>query len=414
MNHAARISVCMLTTSFPRFEGDMAGRPVYELCRELSQSAHITVLAPHAPGFPKQEQMAGCFVHRFRYFWPERLERLAYGSAGIPANLRNGLLPKAQVLPLVVSFLIQAFHRCIGCDIIHAHFAPSAVIGAAVKAVTRKPLVITLRGTGARLLAGPVLKALLRRADAVISPHPELTRLAASCGCARIDEIPNPIDLSRFSPLHGALATDASRLNDRPVVVFVGRLVDFKDPETFVRSVPFVRKRLPRAHFCVVGDGPLLPRLKALADSLGCSGCVEFTGYDPDVLPHLRRASVYVACSPVENVWSNSLVEAMSCGLPCVVTDVGFSRQELEPSGAAVLVKPRDPEGMGLAISGVLADPDRASQLGEGARGLVAREGFSKQAVGAATLRLYERLLAVRADRTFKERGSPPAATAAR
>ena len=374
----------------------MAGRPVYELCKGLVGQARVTVLAPHAPGLPRRERMSGCTVHRCQYFWPSALEQLAYGSAGIPSNLRRGLLPKIQVGPFLAAFTAQALRLCRGSDIVHAHFAPTGAVGLMCKALARKPLVLTLRGTGARLMAGRPLQALLSRADAVISPHPELTRLARSWGRACVDEIPNPVDLSRFRPQSNASRTGPRGPATPAVVTFVGRLVEFKDTETFVRAVPFAMAGAPHARFQVVGDGPLLAKLRGLARLLGCADSVEFTGYRPDVLPALQRSSVFVACSQVENIWSNSLVEAMACAVPCIVTDAGLSRQALAGRDAAVLVRPGDPEQLGRAISALLRDEARRTDLGDRGRSLVLALGFSRDTAAAATLSVYDRVLGQR------------------
>ena len=393
--HSKHLSVAMLTTSYPQRSGDMAGRPVHELCRMLvEEGVRVTVLAPHAPGLSRREIVDDVRIVRFKYFWPAGSQCLAYGNAGILSNLRGRILPWFQILPFLVSFLINAFRVVRSADIVHAHFAPTGYVGILACRLARKPIVLTLRGTGARLLAGRALKWLLRRVDAVVSPHPELTQLANACGRTDVSEILNPIDVSRFSDAaqHRRLHGDQQ---SRPVITFIGRLVPFKAPETLLRAVPFVIQKQPDVLFDIVGDGPLLGSLKQLAHELSCESSVRFLGYKPDILPFLNRDTVFIACSKIENIWSNSLVEAMSCELPIVATDVGFTRQELGKRDIGYLVEPGNEQVLASAICSLLADRERRIDMGGKGCRFAREKGFSRDAVAKTTLSLYEQVLAM-------------------
>ena len=97
------MKICMLTSIFPRFKGDHcgAGTTIYEMAKKLS-SQHgldMSVVAPNYYRIPKYEVMEGVKVYRFSYFFPRKLQKLAY-DAGIPTNLRKFKLAKIQ-LPLV-------------------------------------------------------------------------------------------------------------------------------------------------------------------------------------------------------------------------------------------------------------------------------------------------------------------------
>ena len=87
LDPSPRKRVLVLASTFPRWPNDTEPPFVYNLCRSLADSFAITVLAPHAPGALAFEQMGDVSVHRFRYMWPERLEKLAYG--GILPNLKR-------------------------------------------------------------------------------------------------------------------------------------------------------------------------------------------------------------------------------------------------------------------------------------------------------------------------------------
>ena len=84
---APRTSILVLTSTFPRWKGDVEPPFVHELARRLTDSFDVHVLAPHAPGSKCHEILDGVHVHRFRY-GPAILERLAY-QGGILANLKK-------------------------------------------------------------------------------------------------------------------------------------------------------------------------------------------------------------------------------------------------------------------------------------------------------------------------------------
>jgi hypothetical protein len=98
------VEVGVLTTGFPRREGDLAGNFVFFCCRALrARGLGISVVAPHTPGTPVTESIGGVPVRRFRYFYPSSLERVAYRD-GTPANLRRSGLAWLGLPPFALSF----------------------------------------------------------------------------------------------------------------------------------------------------------------------------------------------------------------------------------------------------------------------------------------------------------------------
>lgn len=106
------MKVCILTTSFPLGKGDISGMFVLEQARHLiKHGAAVCVVAPHHDGVVHHEDMNGIEVHRFRYFLPEKLQKLCYGS-GIPNNIREFPWTKLQLPLLVFLFTIHASQVC--------------------------------------------------------------------------------------------------------------------------------------------------------------------------------------------------------------------------------------------------------------------------------------------------------------
>ena len=94
--------VTILTTSFPRFHGDNAGRFVFNFARELYQSGiKVRVVAPQDSAVEKDTHPF--LVEHFRYFFPESWQSLAYG-AGIASRLKNNCFRIFQLPFFLLSF----------------------------------------------------------------------------------------------------------------------------------------------------------------------------------------------------------------------------------------------------------------------------------------------------------------------
>ncbi len=148
-------------------------------------------------------------------------------------------------------------------------------------------------------------------------------------------------------------------------LVHVGRLVPLKDHATLLQAVALTRRHHPDVQLWIVGGGPLESSLKQLASELGLNGCVAFFAEQADVSPFLLAADLFVSSSVTEGL-PVSLLEAMSVGLPAVVTDVGGMGEIARLSGAVTLVPSSDPEGMAAALCYAVArrqELPRMSQL---------------------------------------------------
>ncbi|MFH2204677.1 MAG: glycosyltransferase [Elusimicrobiota bacterium] len=155
--------------------------------------------------------------------------------------------------------------------------------------------------------------------------------------------------------------------DDAPWIGNLAALVPHKDQATLLRSIPFVRRSLPNAHFAIIGDGPLAAELRNLAADLGVQDAVVFTGYVPDPRPWLQALDVYVQSSWGEGMGS-VLLEAMACRIPIVATTAGGIPEVVEHGRTALLVEPRSPERLGRAIADALIDRDGAARRARAAR----------------------------------------------
>jgi glycosyltransferase involved in cell wall biosynthesis len=147
-------------------------------------------------------------------------------------------------------------------------------------------------------------------------------------------------------------------------LLHVGRLAPLKDHATLLQAVALTRALHPDMQLWIVGDGPLEASLRKLTDHLGLNECVTFFGEQADVSPFLLAADLFVSSSVTEGL-PVSLLEAMSAGLPALVTNVGGMGEIARLSGAVILVPASDPEAMAGALCGAFVGRQELSKMGQ-------------------------------------------------
>jgi len=158
---------------------------------------------------------------------------------------------------------------------------------------------------------------------------------------------------------------------DAPLIVTAGRLETQKGLSYLLEAAALVQRELPAARFLIVGDGPLLQRLRAQAEQLGLAKVVRFTGWRDDVLRLIRAADVFCLASLWES-FGLVLAEAMSLSKPVVATNVDGIPEVVANGDTGLLVPPRDPPALAAALLTVLRDAALAARLGQAGRQRVA------------------------------------------
>jgi glycosyltransferase involved in cell wall biosynthesis len=390
------MKVCLLTTSFPRFEGDYAGVFVFDLATWLrKQGIEVEVVAPYEVGIPKSEVMNGIKVSRFRYMIPRRWQRIAY-LGGIPANLRRYWLARAQLPLFFLAFFFRALRACRGCDVIHAYWIFGGLVAALLSAVTAKPAVLTVQGSDINVLyenrwLRRFRAFVVRRVAKIIAVSNPLAERVRELGAEadKVAMIPNGADTSIFA--------DCS--SDNPFqsrLVWVGRLSREKGVRYLIEAMAKVVKEFPQAQLTLVGDGPLRGDVERRISELALTENVQLTGMvsHEDIPGYLSRSDLLVLPSLSEGL-PLVLVEAMSAGKPVVATRVGGIPDVLCENGGeqtGTLVDPGDSQALAQAISTMLNDPEKARLMGRNGRRRVERV-YAWPTIAQQTAELYESLL---------------------
>lgn len=224
----------------------------------------------------------------------------------------------------------------------------------------------------------------------------------------RIRQLYSGVDVERFGP-GGPRATDAARAEEGagagrgPTLGTIGRLDPVKNQEVLLEAFARLRQRHAGLRLVIVGDGPLRGHLQSRAQSLGVAGDVTFTGSRTDTPELLRSFDVFVLPSVNEGI-SNTILEAMACGVPVVASGVGGNPELVVDGVCGSLYDPADPQALQQAILPYLGDPALRERQGRAARERVV-QNFSLDSMVGRYLALYDELLAASPARGGQGRG---------
>jgi glycosyltransferase involved in cell wall biosynthesis len=337
------MKVAVFTTSYPRHEGDLAGRFVYDLVRRLRE--HEVEIEVVGPGAYRDYGLTGS------------------ESAGLVASVRR----KPWLGPPLAASMIRTLRRVArDADLVHANW----LAGAKIARFSGRPFVVTLHGSGtagrfsdlALAERSPgLVRRLLRPTRAVICCSQALAAAMREIGVANVHEIPYGVEIP----------VEQGAEDEPPSVLFAGRL----SPEKRIDVVAAATEGLPRI---VAGDGPLRD---LLPDALGFVPQNELFGlYD--------RAAVVLLTSEREGL-PNVVLEAMARGRTVVSTPVGGIPSVIEDGATGLLVPVGDVGATRAALERALTDAELRKRVGAAARERV-REYCSWDTVTERTLEVYE------------------------
>lgn len=219
-------------------------------------------------------------------------------------------------------------------------------------------------------------------------------------GSKSVTQIYNGVDQQIFLPRSPDLPSPADlpaefRADNTFVIGCVGRLAAVKDQACLIDAFA----QLQRSHgdlgvnwrLMVVGDGPLRVQLEQQVRDLGLVTQVWFAGDRTDIAPLLRNMDVFVLPSLAEGI-SNTLLEAMSTGLPVVATCVGGTPEIVEDGIQGYLIPSQQPDRLASAIVDLVTDQESRETMGHNARAKI-EQYFSWDSTVKRYAFVYDQLL---------------------
>ena len=355
------MKVVVLTTSYPRFAGDAAGRFVADAVERVrARGVDVHVVSPAASAaWPRTRTRGGRSGEpggspdgrHYAHFG------IAYG-AGVLGNLRRRPWLALLVPAMVAAFVRAARAAARDADLVHAHWLPAGAAGLA----TGRPVVVQVWGTDLELArrAPRLARAVLARAHLVVAASHALADAARALGARDVRVIPSGVDL----------ASEVGQEAEPPYVLYAGRL----SPEKGVLELVAAADGM---NLVVAGDGPLRKRVP------------QARGFVPHAeLQELYARAAVVACPSHREGFGVACLEAMAHGKPVVAGAVGGLLDLVVDGETGIHVPPRDVEALRRALERLLDDRELRRRLGRAARERVRRE-FAWERVIDRTLDAY-------------------------
>lgn len=218
-----------------------------------------------------------------------------------------------------------------------------------------------------------IMYFMLKRAEAVTVTGHKSRQLLINNGVdpEKLYILPNSFDVNRFLP------EDQKKIYD---IVSLSYLSPEKELINFLHIVDLLRKRLPKIKAGIAGKGPEKERLQKTIQELSLDNNVELVGYVENAKDYYNSGRVFVLTSSTEGL-PRTIIEAMACGIPCVVSKVGDIEDLVKDCENGFVVDDySDIEKFGEKIMLLLCDTKQYNHFSKRAT-VFARENYSQQAV---------------------------------
>jgi glycosyltransferase involved in cell wall biosynthesis len=323
-----------------------------------------------------------------RYARPNLYVHVVPGRlSSLPNRFVFNLLRYLLVFPAAALVTYWRVSRTSQIDAIYGYEVEGVLAASVVRFVSRKPLVTRFQGT----ILAPIVLAAHRRLRPLVGSALHILAFKVRADLAIMtDDGTRGLDvMRRLNPdlakrtrfwRNGVDPSQDSSTADHPDLPWlddatslrlltVSRLVGWKRVDRAIRAMPMVVRHVDRVVLAIVGDGPEMPALKALATALGVLDAVRFVGHVPHahVGRYYQHADIFLSLYDLSNV-GNPLLEAMRSGRAVVALATGDTRTVVTDGVTGVLLERGEPEDVSQAIIRLADDPALRSRLGEGAR----------------------------------------------
>lgn len=379
------LRICVATTSYPRTPSDDAAIFVERLVKGFEAvGIEGEVVVPFDEGEQMIERRGSFVIRRFKYGIFSK-GRVAFG-AGILPNLRRDPSLWIQVPGLLLAFA-ASIRRSRNASVVHANWLFASIAAFFVRVCGGPPVVVTCRGEDAKLIHIPVigflLVMILRRCAAIVAVSEafRIELIAAGIPEDRVIHIPNGVEV--LLPSQTELARWAKERDvalSRKWLVTVGRVIPLKRIHEVIRVLQ--GEGMEDFSLLICGrmdDSNYVATLEDLITELGLEERVRFEGaVSPRDIPYyLSAARYFVSLSEYEGR-PNAVVEAMSAGVPCIVSNIAAHREIVWDGKTAVIVSSID-----QAIKEIVRlekEPHQYLRISHNAKGAFANYGWTDAA----------------------------------
>lgn len=351
------MKICMYTSEFPPDVGGISSY-VYNLSKRFVERGHdVTVITRGTWRKTYCEEIDGIYVYKVRFipFFPSPF----------------------KIHQLYINKLLKSLK--FNFDLIHLH---GTLIPVKPIFNNSLPVIFTSHGASKKKLDHMEAKTLhffivklLRKhlfelEQEIVEKSDMLTAVSRSCADdlrmyhslkKEITIVNNGVDTNFFVP-------SKNRSNLR-FILYTGRFEVFKGLSDLIECSSIVCKKYPDVKFILVGSGTILDNLKKQVNKLKLEDNIIFTGSlsKSQIIEYYQNATIFVLPSYREG-FPTSLMEAMSCGIPSIATDVEGSSELIKHSENGLLVPPKNPEKLAESIMYLLENEEFRYRIGYNAR----------------------------------------------
>lgn len=286
-----------------------------------------------------------------------------------------------------------------GADILHTHNWVTLVEGSAATTLARVPVLIhgehgypmeeRARNVKVqRFLWSKAVTQLLSVSGELAEAMSKLTGLSRDL----IEVLPNGVDTTKFQPQPADRANLRAQFGlpaEGIMIGMVARLVPVKNHAGAIDALARLRQQGIDAHLVLAGRGELETPLREQARAENVEDVVHFLGFRDDIDQVYNALDIFLLNSHREGM-SNTIVEAMACGVPVVASDVGANAESIVEGETGFLVPPDAPEELAAAL-GKLVDAELRARFATAARRRI-EENFSIASMVQRYSDLYVRL----------------------
>jgi len=307
-----------------------------------------------------------------------------------PVRTKNVLHPK---LFLQLPFLVRLVRRE-KIQLIHAHTRVMQGLAFWLSLFTGVPVVTTCHGFFKPKWGRFLMPAWGSRVIAISTLVQEHLEKDMRVPAEKIKMIHNGVDPfvmdTAFNRLTAAEAKSKFGLDPQaPVMGIVARLVKDKGHEFALRALKELSADYPKLQLLIVGNGPHRDNLERLAEELGVTQRVRFTGSVTEVAECLRAMDFFVFPATWREGFGLSVIEAMLCQRPVIVTNIRAVSLLIRHQETGLLVEPSDTAALANALRVVIQSPQERRRLGENARKEVL-EHFTMERMAREVWQLYQ------------------------
>ena len=355
------------------------------LAEELTKLGHkITVFTSYRYGLKLNENINGVDVYRFKAFGFKKIKMLSFSYVLYKEVKKRG----------------REF------DIIHVHQAHyPAFSGSAAASRINKTCIIKTGNSGRSFdlkilresfpwgIGKFMAESIVKSPSLFVAINEQISRDLTGIGIEkeRISFIPNGIEPENEIWPDNTLKyrKKLGLPEDVPVFICSASLKTNKNHELLLKAAKELKDKSIRFRMVFLGNGPLFKVIKKSVIEKHLDDYVKICGFVNNVKEYLYAGSFFILSSKAEGI-SNALLESMSAGLPCAVSDIPGNNELILNGKTGLTFKSGDLQDCLQAILKYLNDPVLAQELGKNAREFV-REKFNMNNVAKQYVELYEK-----------------------